>query len=114
MRISHRTVVAALVAIANRREQAGMSEQEHATAWARYTGMIPEELRGAGWTPWIFYSGVTLFGDLAHRAVLRKNPFDPSGAQAAGDGATKEEALRGAIREALDIEATSQAQPPQG
>ena len=90
-----------------------MNQHEHAAEWARYTEMVPEELRSAGWVVWIFYSGVTMFGDPAHRAVLRKDRDDPNGARAAGDGATKEEALRNAIREALDSEAASQAQTPQ-
>jgi hypothetical protein len=88
-------------------------DREQSAAWARYVDMIPEELSAAGWTLWSFCSGTTLFGDPAHRAVLHKDLDDPDGARAAGDGSTREEAVRGAIREALDIEAANQAQTPQ-
>jgi hypothetical protein len=49
-----------------------------------------------------------MFGDPSHMAVLRKNLENPAGERATGDGTTKEEALRGAIRQALTIEAGGQ------
>ena len=90
-----------------------MSDQERVAIWARYTEMIPEELRAVGWTLWMITNGMTLFGDPVHGAVLRKNLEHPGGEQATGAGATEEEAVRNAIREALAIEAASQAQTPQ-
>ena len=85
-----------------------MSDPKYAAAWARYVELIPDELTAAGWTLWAFYSGATLFGDPSHLAVLHKDLDDPNGDRATGEGATAEEALRGAIREALAIEAGGQ------
>ncbi len=85
-----------------------MSDPKYAAAWARSVELIPEELSAAGWTLWAFYSGATLFGDPSHIAVLRKDLENPSGKRATGEGATEEEAVRGAIGEALTIETSGQ------
>ncbi len=90
-----------------------MNEQERVPEWERYVEMIPEEMRAAGWTLWAVPNGPTVFGDPLYIAVLWKDLDDPNGARAAGDGATAEEAVRGAISAALALEAASQAQPPQ-
>ncbi len=58
-----------------------MKDQGGRSAWAPYIEMIPDELRIAGWTLW----------------------------SCLGDGATRGEAVRGAIREALAIETGDQS-----
>jgi hypothetical protein len=90
-----------------------MNQEVHAAEWDRYTEMIPEELRAAGWRLWAIGDITTVFGGRIYSAVLLKNLDNPSGARTAEYGATGEEALRGAIREALAIEVASQAQTPQ-
>jgi hypothetical protein len=81
-----------------------MREQDRAAVWSRYAELIPEELTAAGWTLWSLGSVVTLFGDPLSIAVLRKDLDDPDGDRVIGDGSTEEEALRGAIRQALVME----------
>ena len=89
-----------------------MREHDRAAVWARYAELIPEELTAVGWTLWALGSVATLVGDPLSIAVLRKDLDDPHGGRVTGGGATEEEALRGAIREALAIEAANQAQTP--
>ena len=85
-----------------------MREHDRAAVWARYADLIPEELTAVGWTLWALGSVATLVGDPLSIAVLRKDLDDPKGARVTGGGATEEEAVRGAIREALAIESGGQ------
>lgn len=89
-----------------------MSEQDFPVeqdtpVWIWPTDLIPADLRRVGWTLWAVGNGPTLFGTQRYMAVLLKDREHPNGTRAAGDGATQEDAVRAAIRDALAIEAAS-------
>ncbi len=82
----------------------GSPVEQDTPVWIRYSQLIPDELSTAGWALWAVGNGPTLYGAERYMAVLLKDVEDPDGTRAAGDGATQEEAVRGAIREALALE----------
>ena len=96
------------VAVPATKQERAVRDAERAAAWARAVALIPEELTAAGWTLYGLYRGAPLFDDPSHLAVLRKDPDDPRGARATGEGGTEEAAVRGAIWEARTIESSAQ------
>ena len=88
-------------------KERSMSGPPNSAAWARFAKRIPNELTKAGWSLWAAYGDTNLFGKRPAIVVLHKDLDSPLGVSAMGEGATEEEALNKAIRQALTLDKNS-------